>query len=158
MGGIEKEFLEFCIHSGKNYGLDSVSSKLFGIVFLEPEAISMEDLVNRTGYSLASISNKMRFLQNFGLVERIKKPGSKKVFYYMEKDVIKLTLMHLEKIKSSEVIPAKEVLPKLIEKADMGKMSEMELKKLRIIKEYYKNMLIIDKHIQKLIDDLKEVK
>ena len=158
MKSIEEEFTDFCIQSGRNHGLDSVCSKLFGILFLEPEEICIDELAKKTGYSLASVSNKMRFLQGFGFVQRIKKPGSKKVFYFMEKDVVKLTLMHFEKMQTAEVIPAKELMPKLIEKFERKKLNKIEAQKYKIIKDYYKNMLKIDKLMQTLILDLKKIK
>ena len=158
MESIEKEFVSFCIQSGRNYGLDSISSKLFGIIFLEINEISLYELSKKTGYSLASVSNKMRFLQGFGFVQRIKKPGSKKVFYYMEKDVVKLTLMHFEKIQTAEITPAKELMPKLIEKFEKKNLNKDETKKYQIIKDYYNNMVKIDDLMQKFTTGLKKIK
>ena len=114
MSAIDLEFTKFCMVSSKGYGLDNLSAKLSSILYLEPIEISIEELAKRTGYSLASISNKMKILESFGMVRRVKNPGSKKLYYYMEKDLVKLTRMHFEKIYTSEIIPAKKCYLKLL--------------------------------------------
>lgn len=158
MENIEKEFVNFYVQVGKTWGLDNLSSKLIGILYLEPKEISIEDLAKRTGYSLASISNKMRYLENFGVLQRIKKPGSKKVFYYMEKDCIKLTQMHFEKIYSTEILPAKELMPRLLDKFKKEKLNKKEREKYEIIKNYHKQMLDVEKVYFKILDYLNELR
>lgn len=158
MKSIEKEFVDFYINVGKSWGLDTLSSKLMGMLYLEPKEICIEKLAEKTGYSLASISNKMRFIETFGVIKRIKKPGSKKVFYYMEKDCIKLTQIHFEKIYASEIIPAKKFMPKLLDKFKKVKLNNDEKEKYKIIKNYNKQILDIEKVFQKLTSYLDELK
>ncbi len=158
MKSIEKEFVDFYINVGKSWGLDTLSSKLMGILYLEPTEICIEKLAEKTGYSLASISNKMRFIETFGVIQRIKKPGSKKVFYYMEKDCIKLTQMHFEKIYESEITPAKKFMPKLLDKFKKANLNNDEKEKYEIIKNYNKQILDIEKVFQKLTSYMDEIK
>ncbi|MBT4460949.1 hypothetical protein HN789_07715 [archaeon] len=158
MESIESEFTKFCITSGKGYGLDSLSSKLFSIIYLESSEIALDQLAKITGYSLASVSNKMRLLESFGMVQRIKKPGSKKVFYYMEKDVIKLTKMHFEKIIQAEIEPAKQMMPELITKFKTKKLNKKDKTKLGIIKNYYKQMLGVEEIMIDMIQKLDKLK
>lgn len=150
MKSIEKEFVDFYIGVGRTWGLDTLSSKLIGILYLEPEEICIDELAKKTGYSLPSISNKMHFIETMGIVKRIKKPGSKKLFYFMEKDAIKVARMHFEKIYEAEIIPAKKLMPKLLDKYKKVNLNNEEKKKLEIIKNYNKQMLNIDKVYSKL--------
>ena len=158
MKSIEKEFVDFYINVGKSWGLDTLSSKLIGILYLEPKEICIEKLAEKTGYSLASISNKMRFIESFGVIKRIKKPGSKKVFYYMEKDAIKLAQMHFEKIYEAEIMPAKKLMPELLDKFKKVNLNNDEKEKYKIIKNYNKQILDIEKVFHKLTSYLDELK
>ena len=158
MKSIEKEFIDFYIGVGRTWGLDTLSSKLIGILYLEPEEICIEELAKKTGYSLPSISNKMNFIETMGIVKRIKKPGSKKLFYFMEKDAIKVARMHFEKIYESEIEPAKKLMPKLLDKYKKVNLNNEEKKKLEIIKNYNKQMLNIDKVYSKLNEYFDELK
>ena len=158
MKSIEKEFVDFYINVGKSWGLDILSSKLMGMLYLEPKEICIEKLAEKTGYSLASISNKMRFLEATGMVQRIKKAGSKKVFYYMEKDCIKLTQIHFEKIYEAEIEPAKKLMPKLLDKFKKVNLNNDDKKKYEIIKKYNKQILDIEKVFHKLTSYLDELK
>ena len=157
MKQVEKEFIDYSIQVGKIWGLDTLSSRLFGIVYLESKEIAIEDLAKITGYSLASISNKMRFLEVMGVAQRIKKPGSKKVFYFMEKDVVKMTKMHFEKIYESEILPAKTIMPKLINKFKGKKFNKKESEKFKIIKNYYSQILKVEKVFENINKQLDEI-
>jgi len=156
MESIEKEFIDFYIKVGKTWGMDILSSKLLGILYLDPKEISIEELAKKTGYSLASISNKMRFLENFGMITRIKKPGSRKVYYYMEKDAIKLAKMHFEKIYEAEIKPAKKVIPELLDKFKNIDLNKDERKKYEIIKNYNSQLKDIDNIYDKLRQEFKK--
>ncbi len=71
-----------------NSGFPSPFASMISELYFEPEPISMQDLANRIGYSLASISLKLKMFEYLGFISRKKKPGTSKVFLYMEKDLI----------------------------------------------------------------------
>ena len=113
---LEKEWMEFGVGVGRSMGFDLLTSKLISILYLEPESISMESLAKTTGYCLASVSNKLKPLEQLGMIERKKKPGSKKLFYYMEKDLSVVMRKFFEMGYEREIKPAKEVIPGLLKK------------------------------------------
>ncbi|MFW6013954.1 MAG: GbsR/MarR family transcriptional regulator [Candidatus Nanoarchaeia archaeon] len=155
MKQLDKELLEFTEQVFRNLGLDALSSKLIGILYPEPKEMSIEMLAKKTGYSLASVSTKMKFLENVEFVRKVKKPGSKKVYYYMEKDALKMLDTKFEKVLHAEVDPVKEHVPKLISKYKDKKLDEKSKKKLEIMKNYHKQMLQLEKI---LIDVRKKLK
>lgn len=138
---IDEDFMEFAVKVGRGINLDQLSSKLTGILYIEPTEISMEDLAKKTGYSLASISNKMKILVGTGIVERRKKPGSKKVYYYMDKNLHKVMHKMMRVMFENEIQSAKDMIPPMIKKYEKTKLTEIEQKKLKNIKYYHKQML-----------------
>jgi len=116
MEELEQEAIEFFCNIGKGYGLKDLTMKVFAILYLEPEEVAMEDIAKRTGYSLASISNAAKVLENIGIVQRRKRPKTKKVFLYIEKNLIKLNIQKLRAAQESFVRSIKLSLPPIIEK------------------------------------------
>lgn len=151
------EFIDVVTEINKAKGLDELSSKLIGILFIEPEEIPLEELAQRTGYSLSAVSTSMKFLEKVELVSRIKKPKSKKVYFYMKKDLIG-NFVDLMAKKSNQVIQLiKNRLPLIIEKYKLEK-SETAKKELAILENYYRQMLVTEKIMVKLIQMLEEAK
>ncbi|MFC1741780.1 GbsR/MarR family transcriptional regulator [Nanoarchaeota archaeon] len=154
MKPFEQEFIDFIEQTFQRFGLDSLCSRIVGIVFLEPNEVSMEDLAKKTGYSLASLSNKLRFLESAKMVKRIKKPGTKKSFYYIEKDVYQIMQRKMQAMRDQFMTPAKTILPNIIEKHKNTKMTAVEKEKMDIIIKYHKQLLEVDKCFEKHLKEL----
>ncbi|MBR9690431.1 hypothetical protein GOV08_01980 [Candidatus Woesearchaeota archaeon] len=154
MKAFEQEFLNFLEGIYKSLGFDSLSAKLYSQLFIEPEEIAMEDLSKRTGYSLASISNKMNLMEGIGVAKRIKKPGTKKVFYYVDKDLINIQKNKMKIVTEKMIDPAKKMLPKITELKEKEKLDKREKEKLTIIQNYYTQMIKLEKALKAFIEKL----
>ena len=111
----KSEFIERISANSKVNGLDELPSKLIGILYAEPREIDLDDLAKRTGYSLSAVSTAMKFVERAGIVKRLKKPKSRKVYFYMEKDIISMFTQLLRRKYESIILPSKHKLPKIIE-------------------------------------------
>jgi len=153
---LEKEMIEFYQTTGRLQGLDSSLSTIIGVLFLEPEEISMEELAKKTGYSLASICNKIKMIEPSGWIKRIRKPHTKKIYLYMEKDIMKI-MKNIFLLKQESVIRlAKEKVPSILERYKNMKLSEEQKKKLRIIEDYYKQVLKFELFIREVLKKIDE--
>jgi len=86
------EFIKLLTQSMRNNGLDELPSKLVAILYISPEPVSLESLAEETKYSLSAVSTAMKFMTQLGMVKTTKKPKSRKIYYYFEKDLITFTL------------------------------------------------------------------
>lgn len=157
MDELEREWMAAFSKIAKSFGLDDLSSKIVSVLYLEPEEVPMEDLAKKTGYSLASISNTMRLLENIGFVQRIKKPGTKKVYFYMEKDLVKLNIRKINAANENFIKPAKEFLPQLINKYKSKVKDERSKQKLQIIENYYAQLLQFEGMLKHWMEELNEL-
>ncbi len=157
MDDLEKEFTGFLSNMIKSYGLGDLPAKVIGVLYLEPQEISMEDITTKTGYSLASISNTMKILENTGVVQRIKKPGTKKVFFYMEKNLAKLNIKKIAAIHDNMIKSAKEMLPPIIDKYQHKAGDKKSKQKLKLIKDYYTQILQFEELLQDMTKKLKKM-
>ncbi len=153
MEKIDQEFIELLKYLTKIHGADDLTALLTAKVFLEPGEVAMEDLAKETGYSLASISNKTKLFEQAGIFKRITKPGTKKVFFSMEKDVSRMIMgMFLKEMEAVSV--AKTKLPDILKKYKSQARTEKEKQKLKIIEHYYSDILKFGKLMQEFIQKL----
>lgn len=155
---MESEFEEFAITVFHQWGIDTPTCRLFAILYLESNEVSIDDLAKRTGYSLASVSNKMRLLLGSHVIRRIKKPGSKKVYYYGEKNLKKIFGLKIDKAILTEVEPAKAIIPNMLKKYAKAKLSVDGKKKYSVINNYYKQILQFEKFLIKMKKEFESIK
>lgn len=141
----EQEFTDFFVRTMKSFGLDTLSAKIVSILFIEPDEVSMEELAKRTGYSLSSLCNKLHMLETAGQVRRRKHPGTKRVFYYMEKDLIKLLEGKLKTMIELYLNPALEAVPRITERYKNTNLSGDDRKKMAILINYQKQLVKMKK-------------
>lgn len=157
MKGIEKDFIDTYQQCSSMFGQDDVLATVFATLYIEPEEMSMDDLTKKTGYSLASISNKIKMLEAMGIVSKRKHPGSKKIFLYAEKDLIKM-IKNTMLVKEKQMIGAfKEKLPGIIKKHKNSSKSEKEEKKVKIVEDYYKQMIKMEELLIKMREELDKI-
>lgn len=146
---LDGEFIEFATKLVSTYGIDMLSSRIFAILYLEPGELSMEELSERTGYSIPSIFNSMKKLEATRFLKEIHRPGTKKRYFTLEKDFTKHMATMVDHIRKTKIGPAKEKLPAIIEKyrKEIRKNDEVSMSKLNIIENYYKQVNRMEKII-----------
>jgi DNA-binding transcriptional regulator GbsR (MarR family) len=156
MGELEKEAIEFMCGLEME-GMDNTNKVIFYNLYLESEAIPMEELAKKTGYSLATVCNKIKFLEHIGLLKKTRKPGSKKIFVYMEKDFLESTKRHFVSQHEPFIRTIKEKLPLLIEKYKGKVKSEDDKKKIKLLENLYKQTLKLEVLIKEIIKKTDEL-
>ncbi len=157
---LDKEFQEFFFQISTGMGHEGVISKIIGIMFLEPKEISLEELAKKTGYSLSAVSTAMKLFENWNTVKRIKKPGSRKKYFYMEKDLKKLVKGKFKKMREVYFSPAKTKLPVLIEKYRTklkNSKDDYSNKKLNILKNYHAQIIVMDKLMEDFMKKVERI-
>jgi DNA-binding transcriptional regulator GbsR (MarR family) len=158
MNEIETDFASFLRKLMREFGFKWVSPSVVAVVFLSKDDISIDNISKKTGLSLASVSSKAKNLETVGLFERIKKKGTKKVYYYMPKSVVSITRRFLEIKYSKGLIPAKIEIPKMIHKYETKKLSKEESDQLEILKNYNKQLGWVEKKLLFLMNLLNTLK
>lgn len=73
--------------TARKFGLSELYGYIYGVLFFEDGPMSLGEIAERTGYSLSHVSSALKFLENLGLVVRIKKPGDRKAYYKAVKNI-----------------------------------------------------------------------
>ena len=153
----KEEFIDLMTENCKVDGLDELSSRIIALLYAEPNELSLDEIAKRTRYSLSAVSTAMKFIKRIGFVKRIKKPKSRKVYFYMKKGMIMFSLDVTRKKYEKVILPTKQELPLIIKryKREKSKNSKQELK---IIENYYKEILVSEDIMKKLIKMLENAK
>lgn len=97
---IERHIIDACIKAAKAKGFSDASGVLRGTLFFALEPISMDQLVEETGYSKSTVSANMSLLENLGMAKRIVIPGDKRYYYAPVTDTDSLRATMLVNIKN----------------------------------------------------------
>lgn len=65
----------------ENEGLPRIAGRIFALVLLSEDALSLDEISEALGVSKASVSTDTRLLERIGHVERVGKPGDRKDYY-----------------------------------------------------------------------------
>ena len=157
MDNINEDFIELYQTIGRSFGLDDVFNMIFAKLYIEPNEVAMDDLADETGYSLASICNKVKMLEAMGIIKKMRKPGSKKIFLYIEKDFSKLIKEHLVKKEEYCIKLIQEKVPDMINKYKNKAKSKRDIEKLKILENYYSQIIKFKKVIEHLRKDIENM-
>ncbi len=152
----KQEFIELMTSNFKTNGLSELTSKITGILYSEPGEVSLEEIAKRTGYCLSAISTEIKLLEGMGIVRRMKKSGSRKVYLFMDKDIMSKSLELMQKKYESVILKSKNVLPEIIKRYKEQAKTKAQKQELKIVLEYYHQIVHAESIIPRMIEILKE--
>jgi len=159
MEDLDNKFIDFYKEVGKAVGVcDPILMGIFARLYIEPDEISMEDLAEKSGYSLASISNSVKMLSGIVPINRIRKPGSKRLFLKMDKDFLSVIQAHVAK-QEAVLKVTKDRIPDLIKEYKDHAKSQKDKEKLKCLEGYYRQVVVLEtatKDFMAAFDKVKE--
>lgn len=78
---MKRYMVDACVKVANSYGCCDAVGVLRGTLFLADRPISMDELVEETGYSKSTVSTNISTLERQGLVRRVIIPGDKRYHY-----------------------------------------------------------------------------
>lgn len=149
------------------YGLTLSESRLFSIMFLENNPMTLDEMSLSLGMSKTSMSTGIRSLLDAQMVEKTWKKGIRKDLYMVEEDLYKtfsntfIDQWHsviYNNIKTFNEISKKlNVLLPQVEDSDLQISLEKYSKKINSIIEFYKWLDEIFKQVQERIEALEDI-
>jgi DNA-binding transcriptional regulator GbsR (MarR family) len=153
----KEEFIQLMTENCRVNGLDEISSEVIALLYANPDEISLEELSKKTGYSLSAVCTTTKLIEKTGLIKKIKKPGSRKAYFYMEKDMSIFSLDLIKRKYEKIIIPTKNKLPDIIKKYKKEKSNKSK-HELKIIENYYKEVLFSEDIIKNIIKMVKKAR
>lgn len=129
------------------WGLDESVGIVFGALLFSSKPLALEEIAKISNYSVSSVCQKMKLLENLGYVRRIKKSGSKKIYYEVEYDLANMIKRFIEASLENEIMPMLSTIDEYLKKyegllnaaEDKNEKREIEndIKKLQLLRKNY---------------------
>jgi DNA-binding transcriptional regulator GbsR (MarR family) len=83
---IKKDFTQGLSEISRFWGLPKGMGAIFGVLYLSPTPLSLDEIVQETGLTKGAVSTEIRALARMGLVHRSARLGDRKDYYEAEAD------------------------------------------------------------------------
>jgi DNA-binding transcriptional regulator GbsR (MarR family) len=101
----DEEFVERVGRFFEGDATPRTSGRMLGLLLLEPEELSLDDIAERLRVSRASVSTNARSLEAWGVVERVSHLGDRRDFYRIAPDLERTLLRHrMERLAAVELL------------------------------------------------------
>lgn len=135
---LRRYIVDACVKSANSKGYGDAVGILRGTLLLADEPMSLDQLVEETGYSKSTVSSNMSLLENLGLARRLIVPGDKRYHYIPVTDHDSLRNAMLTSVRNEVqyILTALDMTEREINAKDPD--SEAFLKKIANIRRFYK--------------------
>ncbi len=138
---LKQDFITGLSNISGFWGFPKGMGAIFAVLYLSPEALSLDDLVTRTGLTKGAISTNVRSLVRLGLVHPSAQLGDRKDYYVAETDFYKAARAILLERRNSDfdrAVGTVRLTLKQLEQADPeNPQRAFLLQRLRALKDFF---------------------
>ncbi|MCX6669617.1 MAG: hypothetical protein NTV25_07410 [Methanothrix sp.] len=135
---LKRYIIDACVKAANNKGYSDAVGVLRGTLFLVEKPMSMDQLVEETGYSKSTVSSNMGLLENLGLARRLVTPGDKRYHYVpvTDPDSLKKAMLSNVRADIQLFMAALDITEKELKAGEPA--SESILEKMASIRHFYR--------------------
>lgn len=129
------------------WGFSKGMGATYGVVYLSPEPITLDELVKQVGITKGAISTSVRHLERLGMVKKHFIIGDRKDYYTAETDfwkIVKGILREREKIEFDQALSSVSNSLNLLDKADFDtqekEVADFYKKRMQEMKSFFDNL------------------
>ena len=112
-------FIESAGRTTQSFGLGRIIGQLYALLFFSPDSLSLDDMADELKVSKGSVSTNIRELEKWGAVKKVWIKGSRKDFYEVEVEFMKIIrggiLPFLRRKLSSSLVTVNESKELIVE-------------------------------------------
>lgn len=105
---------------GTLWGINKAMAQIHALLFISPDPLSMEDIMEELAISRGNASMNLRALMDWGIVFKVGITGERKEFFTSEKDVTELSRQIAKERSRRELQPTIKVLKEVSTISDDG--------------------------------------
>ena len=95
---------------GSKWGINRTMAQLHALLLVSPDPLSADEMMAELNMSRGNVNMNIRELIDWGLVEKVHKPGDRKEYFIAEKDIWEVTKRVARDRKKRELEPVLKVL------------------------------------------------
>ncbi len=150
---LEVEVIDLFVSALRLIGLPKSLGELYGLLFISPDPLSLDDLVNRLRLSKGSASQGLRTLRQIGAVKLVYVPGDRRDRYVPEDELKKLVSGFLSGQLMPHLIGGHDRLTRLreLEKGHNGSLTVVQRERLRRLGKWHRRAQTLAPLVEKFI-------
>jgi DNA-binding transcriptional regulator GbsR (MarR family) len=122
----KQQFIQHWGVLGTQWGINRTMAQIHALLLVSPDPLSADDIMNQLQISRGNTNMNVRDLMDWGIVEKILKPGERKEFFTADKDIWSVAMRIIKERKRREVEPIINALEQL--KDIEGSKNDKEVK------------------------------
>lgn len=138
---------------GSSWGINKAMAQIHALLWISPEPLSMEDIMEELKISRGNTSMNLRQLIDWGIVYKETKAGDRKEYFASEKDVQELARQVAKERSKREIKPVIKVLKEVATIENDGSKKTQEL--IKQTKALYELTSSMDVMLEKVVNQEK---
>lgn len=98
---------------GSKWGINRTMAQIHALMMVSPDPMSTEEIMEELNISRGNANMNLRELMDWGLIEKVHKPGERKEYFWAEKDIWKITRQVAKERKKRELEPILKMLDQI---------------------------------------------
>lgn len=153
---LKQDFTEGLSQISRFWGFPRGMGAIFAVLYLSPNPLSLDEIVQETGLTKGAISTEVRTLARMGLVHRSSKLADRKDYYEAEDDFYKSIRSILKERQNSEFDRALGAVRGTLEKLEAGSVSgdqsevQFIYKRVQALQDFFNAIDSLTKAVVKL--------
>jgi len=119
---IKQNFIEGLSSISQFWGFPKGMGAIFAVLYLAPNSLSLDEIVEQAGLTKGSISTNVRALSRMGLIHPVIRFGDRKDYYEAETDFYKSIKTILKERQNSEFDRAVDSVKDTLQKLEAGEL------------------------------------
>jgi DNA-binding transcriptional regulator GbsR (MarR family) len=147
---------EFILHWGDlggQWGVNRSIAQIQALLYLSDRPLQAEEIAGCLGIARSNVSNSLKWLVDWRLIERVPVPGDRRDHFVAETDIWEMVLRIAESRKEREIDPATVVLRRCVsqgrEDSQVGPVAQKRLEAMLDFMEtadsWYRQMICLPK-------------
>jgi DNA-binding transcriptional regulator GbsR (MarR family) len=104
------QFVTFWGEMASNWGINRTMAQIHALLYCAEEPLDTDQIMEQLDISRGNANMNLRSLIDWGLIDKVRRSGSRKDFYEAEKDVWTITARIIREREHREVSPVREQL------------------------------------------------
>lgn len=117
----KQQFIQSWGVLGTQWGINRTMAQIHALLLVSAGELSADDIMDQLQISRGNVNMNVRELIDWGLVEKILKPGERKEFFTAEKDIWKVAMRITKERKRRELDPVIAMMDQLKQVDSEGK-------------------------------------
>jgi len=129
---LEVEAIEMFINFLKLIGLPKSVGEIYGLLFVSPQPLAMDTIIERLDISLGAASQGLKLLRNLGAVKAVYSPGDRRDHYVADLELSKFATVFIQEELMPRMDRGMERIKRMEELLPTMNLADRKITKARI--------------------------